>query len=287
VTSATDRVVSLLAATLLSVAINVLWATLGLGATFTSYGPRVYERGTGSPAPVVTSFSIPNPSTSYYLRIYNGGRSGVRTGDRVNSAVITLNGAAIVGPQNFNQKVSEVSFPVKLASSNQLSVELRSKPGSLIVIEIEGVDNAAPILNFISPQGLLIVSSGALHELNLQYADPLSGLDLASLEILVDGIDLTATCNIASSSANCPMPGLFRGQHVATARIRDRAGNLATTNHPFEIDNMPVANAGPDQTLFVGNIAQLDGSASSDVDGDLLSFQWRSLFTECWTNPPV
>src|SRR6202008_2127436 len=36
----------------------------------------------------------------------------------------------------------------------------------------------------------------------------------------------------------------------------------------------PIASAGSDQTVPVGAIVQLDGSGSSDVDGDLLSFQW-------------
>jgi len=92
--------------------------------------------------------------------------------------VISLNGTQIAGPQNLNDKIGEVSFPVKLLPANQLSVELRSKPGSLLIVEIVGVNN------------------------------------------------------------------------------------------------LPIANAGPDQTLFVGNTAQLDGSASSDVDGDLLNFEW-------------
>jgi hypothetical protein len=36
----------------------------------------------------------------------------------------------------------------------------------------------------------------------------------------------------------------------------------------------PVANAGPDQTIFVDNTANLDGSGSSDADGDTLTYQW-------------
>src|SRR5205807_2157981 len=36
----------------------------------------------------------------------------------------------------------------------------------------------------------------------------------------------------------------------------------------------PVANAGPDQTVFVGTTVHLDGSMSSDVDGDALLFTW-------------
>lgn len=40
-------------------------------------------------------------------------------------------------------------------------------------------------------------------------------------------------------------------------------------NHP------PVAAAGDDQTLMCNGLAHLDGTASSDPDGDTLSFEWR------------
>ena len=39
-------------------------------------------------------------------------------------------------------------------------------------------------------------------------------------------------------------------------------------------NSRPVASAGPDQTVYVGNTVQLDGSGSRDVDGDPLSFWW-------------
>jgi hypothetical protein len=36
----------------------------------------------------------------------------------------------------------------------------------------------------------------------------------------------------------------------------------------------PVANAGPDQSVFVDDLVTLDGTASSDVDGDSLTYSW-------------
>jgi hypothetical protein len=41
------------------------------------------------------------------------------------------------------------------------------------------------------------------------------------------------------------------------------------------VNSVPVANAGPDQSARVGDLAVLDGRASSDVDGDAITYAWR------------
>ncbi len=40
------------------------------------------------------------------------------------------------------------------------------------------------------------------------------------------------------------------------------------------LNSAPTANAGPDQSVFVGNTVTLNGSGSSDVDGNPLRFSW-------------
>lgn len=278
VTWATNRVFAFVLVALLSAAFNVFWSSLGLGATFTSFGPRVYERGTGSPTPVVTSFTIPYPSKPYTLRIYNGGRAGIRTGERVSSAIITLNGAVIAGPQNLNEKTAEVGFPIKLLSSNQLSVELRSKPGSLLIVEIVGVNNL-PIAH-AGPDQTLFVGINA--QLDGSGSSDVDG-DLLSFQWSLVSRPPGSSSTLSDPTAVKPLfnldrPGNYQLRLIVNDGIADSAPDTVIIS---TLNSRPVAYAGPDQTVALGAQVFLDGRDSNDVDGDPLSHRWRIV-----TKPP-
>jgi len=80
--------------------------------------------------------------------------------------------------------------------------------------------------------------------------------DIAVIHVHEDGAELTVTS---------PSNGQFIvGESGSTTQIDLEV----ITNQP------PIAEAGPDQTVFVGDTVSLDGSGSTDVDGDPLTYQW-------------
>jgi len=67
------------------------------------------------------------------------------------------------------------------------------------------------------------------------------------------------------------VPGSYTVQLIVNDGTVDSAPStvtISTKNSP------PVANAGPDQTITTGATVQLDGSRSTDVDGDALTHSW-------------
>ncbi len=65
------------------------------------------------------------------------------------------------------------------------------------------------------------------------------------------------------------------GDYVATVTVTNGAGSdSASVTISVNGNTAPVANAGPDQTVKAGSTVFLDGSKSSDVDGNPLTSSW-------------
>ena len=69
-----------------------------------------------------------------------------------------------------------------------------------------------------------------------------------------------------------------RGIYMVQLIVNDGKTNSTPDTVAITTTNtLPVAKAGPDQTIFVGTTVHLDGSKSSDVDGDALLFTWSLI----------
>ena len=80
------------------------------------------------------------------------------------------------------------------------------------------------------------------------------------------------------SDATAPRPSLtadLAGRYTAALVARDAASASPSVSTVFVTGNKaPVANAGPDQSATVGTVVRLDGSESTDPDGNELGHGW-------------
>ena len=187
----------------------------GFAGTFPAFGPQNYTRGAGGPETITHDFAVIDPSSSYTLQIYNGGLEDGAF-EKVSNSVISLNGMPIVGPDEFNQKVSLIEKPITLAANNQLSVELRGKPGGGITIRIIGVDNTPPtIAAAVDPTPNAAGWHKSDASVSFSCADTVSGV-----------ASCPAPVTVSTESAN----------QLISGTATDRAGNTATASLTVNID---------------------------------------------------
>lgn len=243
---------------------------LSWGSAFSAFGPEDFVRSTGAPVQETRTFTVTNPGLPYMLRLYNGGQQGQYC--PVSSAIVTVNGRVIFTPNNFNPHVTLLEAPVVVAASNTLTVELRGKPGCGFTLLISG-DNTAPIAEAGPDQSGRVNTTVTLDGSGSSDAD---GDDLTYLWSFVSK-PTGSTATLSSATAVRPTFALDRaGDYVVRVVVNDgREASAPDTVTISSINSKPVAEAGPDQTGFVGDTLTLDGTASSDVDGDALVFQWR------------
>jgi RHS repeat-associated protein len=239
------------------------------------YGPAQFTRSTGKPVQMQRTIAVTNPAASYYLHIVNGGLQGsTQTGNYVSSGTIYWNGNWVAGPSNFNQQIATLKLPVTAHSSNTLTVELQGKPGSSITVQLLR-GNQAPIAHAGADQTL---NTGDVAMLDGSASADGNG-DSLSYRWRITEAPANSLAQLSDSTAVRPEFTIDRyGHYQAELIVND--GFVDSIPDQISIDtrnSAPVANAGADQSAFVGSTVGLDGGLSHDVDGNTLSYRWNLI----------
>ncbi len=121
-----------------SVSPKLTTATCGKSVcTWTPYA-NSYTRQAGQPETISNNFSVLNPNTQFTLHIDNNG---------VSSAVVSINGAQVLGPSDFDPNTTSLDRASTLNTNNTLQVQLRGKPGTSFALAVIGVDNDPPSIS--------------------------------------------------------------------------------------------------------------------------------------------
>jgi YVTN family beta-propeller protein len=109
-----------------------------------------------------------------------------------------------------------------------------------LTISPPGVINTLPVGD--DPRGVAIIDKDNMALVANRGGNTITQIDLNTLSVIGSFV------------------GEYSPNHIVISEI--------AINHP------PVADAGPDQSVYVGDLVTLDGSGSYDPDGDLLTFNW-------------
>ncbi len=123
-------------------AANVTVPIVQAGDTIVFYGPRRFERATGSPVTVTEQFTIPfGVVAPYTVVVENGAPDGTH---RVSSAAIYLNGVELFTQNTIKDSAPTLSQTVSLQTLNQLQVRLTSAAGSFLTVSVTGTRTVLP-----------------------------------------------------------------------------------------------------------------------------------------------
>src|SRR6266540_1956205 len=121
------------------------------------------------------------------------------------------------------------------------------------------------VANLTGPWTLCIANGGQFD----QYARVFSAMVTLNKIMVVEPNAFNQTVQKISRAVT------LQATNKLSVEVRSEPGSGMTLKiiQGDRCETPPVADAGPDQTVVVGQIVQLDGSGSNDIDGQQLDFQ--------------
>ena len=135
--------------------------------------------------------------------------------------------------------------------------------------------NSPPVAHAGPDQTVFVIQTVLLDGTNSSDVDDDGLTFLWSFVTIPSGSTATLSDEtLSTSNFTVDLPGTYEIQLLVNDGTENSVPDTVVINTQ---NSKPVANAGSDQTVPIGNTVQLDGSNSNDVDGDPLTFLWALI----------
>ncbi|MCI0551037.1 MAG: PKD domain-containing protein, partial [Anaerolineae bacterium] len=232
------------------------------------------------------------PNGVYYVYLYTWEDSGTQPFD------ILLEGTVVVAGYNSGSVGHWDRIGPMRVSITDNTINLSDNPGTNV--NFSGVEvwsnsaggaNQPPVVNAGPDQNVMVTNGNGFEDVTL------NGSGSTDADGIIVSYIWRENGNTIATGVN-PVVGLAVGTHTIALTVTDNGGATATDIVVITVNTLtnqpPAANAGADQSITdfnsngFENVA-LDGSASMDVDGTIVSYVWRENGSQIATgvNPTV
>lgn len=197
----------------------------------------VFYRSNGKPVTETVSFSV--PMDGELCVVVTNGDDDPPHGHRISAAWISIDDELVIGPDPFDQNTAEIRAPRTVtAGDHELSVKLASKPGSFLTVQLILLarDEEPPVIAIEPAHGSQVGTD--MPTISVSYSDAISGVNLNTLLVKLNGVDVTAMFSVMEDSASWALnigSYLEEGDNTVEAWISDNRANEGCASTLFAV----------------------------------------------------
>jgi hypothetical protein len=171
---------------------------------------------------------------------------------------------------SFGDPGANCTPPALAVGHHSIAVSIRDRAGNEATrsgaFDIDP-ERIPPVVTIVSPVAGPM-QGATVPQIEVQYADAVSGVDPATVRILVDGVDATAGCQVGPASASCPARLASAGAHRIEVEVSDHLGNLgrASVEVVLSIDLALTVTAPANGTLTRESTIDFTGTVSPETE---------------------